>query len=266
MRKCPNCNLSIPKNSKKCEYCNTKISKEPKDYISKSPTIIETPNRIKESESLENTEEIKVNPIPLKVKPVTPPKKVRVNDINHPEKEIDKDYLKISFKLSFIVILVVLNAILIIKIFKDKEENEVKAPEQNIQTEHTTTEMLGSWRTSNNSLFIFDDELKFSWYEYYDELDNNYYSGTYNYKKGLEALTEMGYTEEEFTKTFTDIKVENVYSMNLLPTYSYKAGFDVTKEELKENETWWIIIMIKDDGTAIAYNKTLDFRYNLVKN
>lgn len=266
MRKCPKCNLSIPENSKKCEFCNTKLTKEPKDQISKSPQMIETPNKITESESLENTSEIKVNPIPLKVKPVTPPKKVRVNDINHPEKETNTDYLKASFKLSFIIILVVLNIILLIKIFKDKEETEVKEPEQNIKTAHTSTEMLGSWRTSNNSLFLFDDDLKFSWYEYYEELDNNYYSGTYNYKKGLEALQEMGYTEEEFNKTFTDVKVENVYSMNLLPTYTFKSGQDVTSEELKENETWWFIIMIKNDGTAIAYNKTLDFRYNLVKN
>ena len=77
----------------------------------------------------------------------------------------------------------------------------------------------------------------------------------------------MGYTKEEFNIEFgVDIKIENVYSINMIPTTVIKANTNVTLHELKENETWWFILMVKNDGTAIAYNKTLDLRYNLVQN
>ena len=52
----------------------------------------------------------------------------------------------------------------------------------------------------------------------------------------------------------------------MIPTTVIKANTNVTLHELKENETWWFILMVKNDGTAIAYNKTLDLRYNLVQN
>lgn len=259
MKQCPKCNLSIPKNAKKCQYCGVTINKKLKDKIEKQPDIIKEPNKITETESLETTIELEVNTIPLKVKPVKAPKSPDI---------IPKEKIKIhsSIKIAIVVLLFLVNTILIIRIVADKEEN-IKQPEKNIITQHTTSEILGNWRSSNNGLFAFEDNKNFFWYEYYDDLKNNYYSGTYNYKKGLDAIEEMGYTEEEFNKTFgEEIKIENVYSMNLLPTYSFKAGNNMTEEDLKKDETWWYILMIKNDGTAIAYNKTLDLRYNLVKN
>lgn len=130
----------------------------------------------------------------------------------------------------------------------------------------STSKELGSWKTSNNGLFVFQDNKNFYQYESINNQKDNYYAGSYNYKKGIEALEEIGYTEEEFFKTFgEDTKLENVYSINLLPTILFKDGEDITTSELKENESWWFILIIKNDNTAIAYNKTLDLRYNLVK-
>lgn len=264
MKRCPHCYVSVPNKAKKCEYCKNKFPKETK----KVPI---TPKKITNSESLENPHEIKINPIPLKVKPVTPPQKI----IQEPKKEtikeskIDKpNYLLSSFKISCVAILLILNIILIIKIVKEEEKEVILTlPQENQIVNHSTTEILGSWRTSKNGLFSFEDNYNFYWYEYYDDLKNNYYSGTYNFKQGLKALEEMGYTEEEFNKTFDkDIKINNVYSINLSPTYVFKANHNVTEEELRPNESWWFILMIRDDGTAIAYNKTLDSRYNLVQN
>ena len=74
----------------------------------------------------------------------------------------------------------------------------------------------------------------------------------------------MGYTIDDFKKSFPNISnLENVYSLQLKPTYVYKSNLNVTKGHLKENETWWFIIIIDDDGNTSAYNKTLDARYNL---
>lgn len=255
--KCPKCNLSISANSKKCQYCGVKIPKKVKDKIEQLPNIIKNPNKITETESLETTGQINVKPITLKVKPVTSPK---VKNTNTKKRIIS------TIKIIIVLLLLIVNTILIIKVVTKKETTNNKK-EETKEIEHTTSNVLGNWRSSNNGLFAFEDNYNFFWYEYYDDLKDNYYSGTYNYKSGLEALAEMGYTEEEFTKTFgTDIKIENVYSLNLIPNYVLKANKNVTATDLKENETWWFILMIRNDGTAIAYNKTLDFRYNLVKN
>ena len=46
-------------------------------------------------------------------------------------------------------------------------------------------------------------------------LNDNYYKGKYNYKTGTDALTEMGFTTDEFKKEYgQDIKLENIYSIN----------------------------------------------------
>ena len=265
--KCPKCNNEVKKHSKKCKNCGSPIKKEPKDHMEKLPEIIETPNKILESESLEKTKEIKVEAIPLKVKPVKTPKK----DNKKIEKDTNinwQDNVFSSIKIVIVFLLLLINVLFIVKLINGEEKNKTtnKEKEPTI-TEHAPSNILGKWRSSNNGLFSFEDDYNFYWYEYYDDLKNNYYSGTYNFKKGEEALKEMGYTKEEFNIEFgTDIKIENVYSINMVPTSVIKANTNVTLHELKENESWWFILMVKNDGTAIAYNKTLDLRYNLVKN
>ena len=74
----------------------------------------------------------------------------------------------------------------------------------------------------------------------------------------------MGYTEKEFKVAFPNISnLDNVYSLTLKPNYLYKNNLNVTDTLIKENETWWMIILIDDKNNVIAYNKTLDTRYEL---
>lgn len=259
MRRCSKCNRIISNNSKKCSKCGTSLSKEDKKSLEEQD-IIKTPNKITSTESLENTIELKLKPIPLKVKPIKSPNSKKN------KKSIFEMKLLSTIKIVLVLLLFLINTVLIYKVISNKEENQ-PIVDKPTTAKHNITNSIGRWRSSNNGLFSFEDDNKFFWYEYYDDLKNNYYSGTYNFKKGPDALEEMGYTEEEFNVTFgQDIKIENVYSMNLLPTYSFKAGVNMTEEDLSDNEAWWYILMIRNDGTAIAYNKTLDLRYNLVKN
>ena len=73
-------------------------------------------------------------------------------------------------------------------------------------------------------------------------------------------------TEDEFFKTFgNNTQINNAYSINMKPLYSYHGGIDTTSSNITEKETWWFIMIIKDDGTALAYNKTLDLHYTLNK-
>ena len=74
----------------------------------------------------------------------------------------------------------------------------------------------------------------------------------------------MGYSQDEFKLNFPNItNLDNVYSITIKPTYLYRNHLNVTNTQLQENETWWFIIMIDDEGNTVAYNKTLDQRYNL---
>ena len=75
----------------------------------------------------------------------------------------------------------------------------------------------------------------------------------------------MGYTEEDLKSQFGDsINPDNVYSIQMTPTARVIDGIDKSNV-IKKNTKWWIILIIKDEHNAIAYNKTLDERYELIK-
>lgn len=211
---------------------------------------------------------LKVNQIPLKIKPVKSPKK---NKKKSKQKSSKETKLKIfsSIKIIFVIILLIVNTFLIINIAIKIDTN--KSVPTNIQNEISNkvpenSSVLGSWMTTKESLFSFKDDYTFYWYDSYYHKEDNYYSGTYSYKNGEAALNEMGYSIEEAKLNFGDnIKIENIYSINMIPIISYKAGLDTTKKDITTDEEWWFILVIKNDKTAIAYNKTLDLRYSLTK-
>lgn len=126
--------------------------------------------------------------------------------------------------------------------------------------------IIGSWQSSTNGLFVFQKDNSFYWYNSHEELEDNYYKGTYNYKTGNDALNEMGFTLEEFQKEYgANIKLENIYSINLKPNLVLKNKIDITQVELNQNKIWWYLLIINDNLTANGYNKTLDLKYNLIK-
>lgn len=157
-----------------------------------------------------------------------------------------------------------MNIFVITKIVVENNKKEIKT-DYNFIKKSPSTE-IGNWKTSDDELFVFQDNKNFYYYTSLKNKDDNYYAGSYNYKNGKEALKEMGYTEEEFYKTFSkDANIEKLYSLTLVPKIVLQNGKDIKNIKLSENESWWYILIIKDDDTAIAYNKTLDLRYNLKK-
>ena len=275
--KCPKCNLKISKKEKKCPFCETKI-KDIKDNIEKLPEIIDEPNKITSAESLETKVKLKINKIPLKVKPITSPKpekKVKKKELTKTKSQLKKEKEEKEKRLKFysnlkivlVILLLIINILLIAKTVIDLETEPVKEKTPSIPIKHAKSTIIGTWRSSTNGLFVFQDNELFFWYDSYKDQQDNYYSGTYNYKIGKEALIEMGYTEDEFKKTFgEEVSIDNVYSMNMIPNISVQKGMNNTEKDIKENESWWYILIIKDEKTAVAYNKTLDLRYNLIKN
>lgn len=174
--------------------------------------------------------------------------------------QIIKSITSIISVLVFILII----STLALKILGDLKPHQTQIKEQDqIQL---TTNIIGSWQSATNGLFVFNEDNTFEWYNSHNNLEDNYYKGNYNYKTGIEAIKEMGFTEEEFKKEYGEaIKLENVYSINLIPTLVQKNKIDVTTVEIDENKSWWYILIIKDDYTANGFNKTLDIKYNLIK-
>ena len=71
----------------------------------------------------------------------------------------------------------------------------------------------------------------------------------------------MSYTDEDFANNFgEDINMDNVYSISI--NLSKKVE---DKQDTKDTTQWWFLLIIKDDQTAIGYNKTLDARYELTR-
>lgn len=209
--------------------------------------------------------------------------KIKLNDINiqeeveslAPSKEkikLKKEYtskdkarlLSSSGNLISVLIFLTITIVMIFNIIQ-KIDFTPKSSDKKVEVK-LSTKLSGSWQSSYNGLFVFNEDNTFYWYNSFENLKDNYYRGEYKHRNGAEALADMGYTEEEFTKEFgSDIKLENVYSIDLKPNYAFMSGIDITTVELNENETWWYLLMIREDGTAFGYNKTLDIKYNLIK-
>lgn len=226
---CSKCGKKIAKNTTKCPFCHQKVinSKPSKDFQLKK--------------------------VPLKVKKT------------HLSRRSSSVLSSNTLIIFFIIALILINLVLLDNYLSSKKTSTI--PEKTAEEQqYIELSELGSWTDQNNNLFIFAKDDNFYWYDSYLKQNDNYYKGTYDYKKGLEALAEMGYSEEEFHQTFgDDLSLDNVYSINLFPSLLIKNQQDITSTKLKDNESWWYLLIIKDNDSAIAYNKTLDLRYNLTK-
>ena len=236
MAVCPKCGKKILKSATKCPYCHKLIAHQ------------------------HFNGDIKLKPIPLKVKPVKEVKDLKKGSFK------TKSNLSYSNTLTIflIVALVLINALLLLNLIN---QFSVEKPSTNTDDSKVIIpdSRLGNWLAEDNNLFIFADDNNFFWYDSSLNLKDNYYTGTYNYKNGLAALEEMGYTEEEFYQTFgNDLKLENVYSLNLFPTSLHKNSLDLSSS-LATKETWWFLLIIKNEKTALGYNKTLDLRYTFTR-
>jgi len=199
----------------------------------------------------------KISNIPLKVKKVVAPAKVKKSNQN----------LELTFTAIISSILLSVNIFFIINIISNKNNNSPIisiVPKTFPIKIAPTTNPLGSFQTSLDGLFVFQDDYTFYWFDSYKYQDDNYYSGNYTYKYGFDALEEIGYTEEEFNISFGEgYSIDKLYSIYLKPSIFINGGKDLSEKEIKQQEKWWFILAIKNDNTAIAYNKTLDLRYNL---
>jgi len=174
------------------------------------------------------------------------------------EKKVPKKG-SLIIKLIIIAILVAANTFLIIKFVNKKPIKDNTDQIEVTNEKQEEKDFVSAW-AEGNIRFIFKDNN----FTYYDAF-HDYYEGTFTFVKGEQALEEMGYSDEDLEEQFgTGINKENIYSMQLSPTKRVINNEDHSGV-IKENTKWWFILIVKDDNTAIGYNKTLDKRYDLGK-
>ena len=188
-------------------------------------------------------------------------RKQKKQEVSH--KEENKDKINNAILLGIIILLLLVTSYVIINKMIESEKKPVIVA-TNKAKKNTKLNINTKWVTADESMFYFDPDGNFYWYDDYTNKKDNYYDGTYTYKQGKEALKEMGYDEKEFIKVFGEkISEDNVYSLELTPITAFIEGKDQSDTFLPNGTKWWYILIIKSEGGAIAYNKTLDIRYHL---
>lgn len=226
--RCPICNKKLKKKETTCPSCHTKI-------VYKNIEVLEEPLQYKFKE------------IPLITKKINKP--VKINFFRKTK----------NLYLAAIVVIFILGLTILLNKAVDNISYSKKEEVKEINSDEKT--LFGNWQTENNSLFSFYEENSFYWYESVDNINENYYQGTYKYQRGLSALEEIGYDLKEFKNTFGEnSNIEDLYSIEI----NIDKRISTLKEENKKIK-WWYILIIDDTNFAHSYNKTLNTRYKLKK-
>lgn len=116
--------------------------------------------------------------------------------------------------------------------------------ESNDTIENSDIMQNTSWiTTGDGSYMVFGDNSKWDWYQNKDELDDNYYSGTYQFYIGqlamdyiTEDLKEYGITVEEMEALFAkndSYDISNFVCMTALHTSCILDGEEQLKEDIE---------------------------------
>ena len=243
MNMCPKCGTLLNGNETKCPKCHTLLIND--EIESLQEPIIENKNS-----------------------------KHKTSNKNNNKKSSNKEKAIKTLKIISIILLFLISILLILNIvykikYKDNNSTDNKEKQTNTEvkeeptaSEETTPITINDELINEEgNLFIFKNDGTFYMYEDKDNLEDNYYEGKYTYTQGHDALTDMSYTDEDFANNFgEDINMDNVYSISI--NLSKKVE---DKQDTKDTTQWWFLLIIKDDQTAIGYNKTLDARYELTR-
>ena len=285
MNYCPNCGTILKDGEDTCPNCNTKIvivnepkKEEVKEVVKKTKQKEKKPPRKKQvtqKRTKYKTQTVTVKEIPLTVKKASKhdsaDKDLKEYLMNNRE-DVDKYYKKDEFVFNIssiikIIAVILLFILTVYVIFQTAIDNSKKPEVQETKVNNSGVDIFNDWVSSNGAEFIFNKDKTMYWYKSSGD-EKNYYFGNFTYRTGNDAISDMGYNEEEFKNLFgSDIRLEDVYSIEIIPTKAIINGKDVTSSTIKANTTWWYILIIKPDGSAMSYNKTLDARYELqIKN
>ncbi len=186
-------------------------------------------------------------------------KEKKIND-----EKVDDNKLSNALLICIIVFLLLITSYVIVSRIVESNTSSIMISKSSKKKTNEKISIFKEWVSLDNDCFKFTEDNTFYWYDDSTNSKDNYYSGNYSYKVGSEALKEIGYEEDDFQKIFGEkIALEKVFSLVLEPKEAFMEGKDQTDTFIPEGTTWWMIMVIKSDGSAILYNKTIDTKYHL---
>lgn len=139
-------------------------------------------------------------------------------------------------------------------------KNQIK--ENFTQTESITSPqningVIGGWLTESGTYYKFDKNNTYHWYKDKEDLEDNYYKGTLKILQGKEALEDLDITYDKVLHVIISSKgqvtIDDIYSLNLTPTYLISSGIDKT-DTLTSEFVMKLLFVNVNDEVAQGYN------------
>ena len=233
MKECPICHISLDENVFMCPNCHTKFVKENLEILTDIPMTKEQKKQQEAKLELTST-------IPFVVKKIK-------NKFNY--------HKALAYCLpSFLALVIMCVSLLTI--------SPKSQPVVTFSNSKNYDIYNGTWFTSNGELLKFNIDNSIYYYSSYSN-QANYIYGNYKTKQGVDALDDIGYSEEEFKITFPDVEIDNLFTIDANLQFGVNMNKTYTLDSSKKK--WWLIFLKRQNGTYEIYNKTTDEIYLIKK-
>lgn len=132
------------------------------------------------------------------------------------------------------------------------------------------SDIRGGWESSGTggSYYVFNSDDTYYWYKSSSDLEDNYYKGTMTVLRGSEAIDDMGISYSQVVEVIFNskgnISMDDIYEINLHPTYLISSGIDKTSTLTSKFDMKLLYVHI-DENNAQAYNYSTQDVYYLRK-
>lgn len=138
----------------------------------------------------------------------------------------------------------------------------------NLRTSNLSKEkgIEGNFRILSNSetYWVFKNG-EFWWYKSVNDLNDNYWYGTYTVKTGKEGLKNIGIDESKISSILSksnNITENDIYSLILTPKKIISNGTDKSDTNIPDNSTWNYIWIIVDHGNEGIEGQAINTKNN----
>ena len=138
----------------------------------------------------------------------------------------------------------------------------------NLRTSNLSKEkgIEGNFRILSNSetYWVFKNG-EFWWYKTVNDLNDNYWYGTYTVKTGKEGLKNIGMDESKISSILSksnNITENDIYSLILTPKKIISNGTDKSDTNIPDNSTWNYIWIIVDHGNEEIEGQAINTKNN----
>ena len=130
----------------------------------------------------------------------------------------------------------------------------VTFPDEQINVETGTQKLRkdisGNWVAQSNVCFQFNTDGTFNWYKSYDDMNDNYYTFTYDVINSREAINalELDYSDVNTIIINSEGKIsyDDFFYIKTYPTYAIVDGVEKSESELENLNYEFLFIKVSD--------------------